>query len=222
MRIGATALITAAAGVLAAAMLHPNAPALAAVGQRPCSANALCANAPAADGGDQAAAERAIIDGYVKKQVGCTPNMPPHPVSIAWDPPGFTPGSAALASFTMPTRRWAGSTAPTTSTVDGASSTCTADGDGLLPVPGGRCGAGYPCGHKFGSIRLAYETGRGRPGRTPAPPEQNRQVDRRSRPRIAPSGPADSGDGRRRQALSMGPSQLANAYLSPCSKRHRR
>lgn len=92
MRIGATARITAAVGVLAAAMLHPNAPALAAVGQRPCSANALCANAPAADGGDQAAAERAIIDGYVKKQVGCTPNMPPHPVSIAWDPPGFTPG----------------------------------------------------------------------------------------------------------------------------------
>lgn len=92
MRIGAAARITAAVGVLAAAMLHPNALALAAVGQRPCSANTLCANAPAADGGDQAAAERAIIDGYVKKQVGCTPTMPPHPVSIAWDPPGFTPG----------------------------------------------------------------------------------------------------------------------------------
>lgn len=92
MRIGATARITSAVGVLTAAMLHPNAPALAAVGQRPCSANALCANAPAADGGDQAAAERAIIDGYVKKHVGCTPTMPPHPVSIAWDPPGFTPG----------------------------------------------------------------------------------------------------------------------------------
>lgn len=92
MRFGRSARIAAAGGVLAAALLHPNAPALAFVGQRPCSANALCANAPAADGGDQAAAERAIIDGYVKKQVGCTPTMPPHPVSIAWDPPGFTPG----------------------------------------------------------------------------------------------------------------------------------
>lgn len=164
MRIGATARITAAVGVLAAAVLHPNAPALAAVGQRPCSANALCANAPAADGGDQAAAERAIIDGYVKKQVGCTPTMPPHPVSIAWDPPGFTPGVGGSASSAMPTRRWAANTAPTTSTVDGASSTCTADGDGLLPVPGGRCGARYPCGNKFGSIRLALETGWGSSG----------------------------------------------------------
>lgn len=40
MRIGATARTTAAVGVLAAAVLHPNAPALAAVGQRPCRANA--------------------------------------------------------------------------------------------------------------------------------------------------------------------------------------
>lgn len=95
MRIGRTAGTTAAMGLLAAAMLTTNAPtrvALAAVGQRPCIANALCANAPAPDGGDQAAAERAIIDGYVKKQVGCTPTMPPNPTSIAWDPPGFTPG----------------------------------------------------------------------------------------------------------------------------------
>lgn len=92
MSIGGSARITVAVGVLAAAMLTTNASTHAAVGQRPCGANALCANAPAPDGGDQATAERAIIDGYVKKQVGCTPTMPPHPVSIAWDPPGFTPG----------------------------------------------------------------------------------------------------------------------------------
>lgn len=95
MRIGRLARTVATAGLLAAATLTTNAPthvAFAAVGQHPCSANALCANAPAPDGDDQAAAERAIIDGYIKKQVGCTPTMPPHPVSIAWDPPGFTPG----------------------------------------------------------------------------------------------------------------------------------
>lgn len=93
MSIGGSARITAAVGVLAAAILTTNAPAHAAVGQRPCGANALCANAPAPAGGDQSTAERAIIDGYVKKQLGCTPTMPPHPVSIAWDPPGFTPGA---------------------------------------------------------------------------------------------------------------------------------
>ncbi|MEE3752452.1 integrase [Mycobacterium intracellulare] len=95
MRIRRIAGTTAAAGMLAAAMLTVSTPthvARAAVGQHPCGANALCPNAPAPDGGDQAAAERAIIDGYVKKQVGCTPTMPPNPVSIAWDPPGFTPG----------------------------------------------------------------------------------------------------------------------------------
>lgn len=95
MRIGRSARTVAAVGLLAAATLTTNAPthvALTAVGQHPCSANTLCANAPAPDGDDQAAAERAIIDGYIKKQVGCTPTMPPHPVSVAWDPPGFTPG----------------------------------------------------------------------------------------------------------------------------------
>lgn len=164
MRIGATARITAAVGVLAAAMLHPNAPALAAVGQRPCSANALCANAPAADGGDQAAAERAIIDGYSRSRSDARRPCRPTRCPSRGIRRASRRGSAALASSTMPTRRWAANTAPTTSTVDGASSTCTADGDGLLPVPGGRCGAGYPCGHKFGSIRLAYETGRGSSG----------------------------------------------------------
>lgn len=85
----------AAVGLLAGVMLTTGTPtqvALATVGQRPCGANALCANAPAPDGGDQATAERAIIDGYIKKQVGCTPTMAPHPVAVAWDPPGFTPG----------------------------------------------------------------------------------------------------------------------------------
>lgn len=95
MRIGRGAGATAA-GLVAAAVLALGTPvqvALATPGPRPCAANALCANAPAPDAGDQATAERAVIDGYIKKQVGCTPTMPPNPVAITWDPPGFTPGA---------------------------------------------------------------------------------------------------------------------------------
>nr|WP_090344630.1 hypothetical protein [Mycolicibacterium malmesburyense]CRL76309.1 hypothetical protein CPGR_03926 [Mycolicibacterium malmesburyense] len=43
-------------------------------------------------GSDQASAEWAIFDGYLPKQIGCTPDKPGDPVSISWDPPGFTPG----------------------------------------------------------------------------------------------------------------------------------
>lgn len=95
MRIGRGAAITAA-GLIAAAVLALDTPApvaFATAGQRPCGANALCANAPAPDAADQATAERAVIDGYIKKQVRCTPTMAPNPVSITWDPPGFTPGA---------------------------------------------------------------------------------------------------------------------------------
>lgn len=95
MRIGRSGATTAAAALAAAAALTLGTPqpvAFTAVGQRPCGAAELCASAPGTDGTDQATAERAIIDGYVKKQVGCTPTMPPNPVSVSWDPPGFTPG----------------------------------------------------------------------------------------------------------------------------------
>jgi hypothetical protein len=60
-----------------------------------CGANALCPNDPAPTGppdpGDQATAERRVIEGYVAKQHGCTPDTPPNPRSVTWDPPGFTP-----------------------------------------------------------------------------------------------------------------------------------
>ena len=95
MGIRRHAATAGAVGLLAGALLATRVlgqVTLATAGQGPCSPNALCANAPAPDGGDQTTAERAIIDGYIKKQVGCTPTMAPHPVSITWDPPGFTPG----------------------------------------------------------------------------------------------------------------------------------
>jgi hypothetical protein len=56
-----------------------------------CGTTALCATDPAPDGGDQATAEQKIIDGYVKKQINCTPDLPPNPQSVTWDPPGFAP-----------------------------------------------------------------------------------------------------------------------------------
>jgi len=65
--------------------------ALATASQSPCAATALCATDPAPEAGDQATAEQRIIDGYVTKQLGCTPDLPPSPQSVTWDPPGFTP-----------------------------------------------------------------------------------------------------------------------------------
>jgi hypothetical protein len=35
-------------------------------------------------------AEFAIADGYIVKQMGCTPDSPPVFESVTWDPPGFT------------------------------------------------------------------------------------------------------------------------------------
>lgn len=56
-----------------------------------CSANAMCPADPAPDSGDQTTAEQRVIDGYIAKQKGCTPDTPPNPRSVTWDPPGFTP-----------------------------------------------------------------------------------------------------------------------------------
>jgi len=36
-------------------------------------------------------AEFAIADGYIVKQLDCTPDLSPVFDSITWDPPGFTP-----------------------------------------------------------------------------------------------------------------------------------
>ena len=56
-----------------------------------CGASYPCPADPAPDGGDQMTAERRIVDGYVAKQAGCTPDSPASPQSVTWDPPGFTP-----------------------------------------------------------------------------------------------------------------------------------
>jgi len=59
--------------------------------QTACGTTALCPADPAPDGGDQATAEQKVKDGYVKKQMSCTPDLPPNPQSVTWDPPGFAP-----------------------------------------------------------------------------------------------------------------------------------
>lgn len=58
-----------------------------------CGATNVCAADPAPDGGDQTTAERRVIDGYVTKQAGCTPDLAAHPQSVIWDAPGFTPNA---------------------------------------------------------------------------------------------------------------------------------
>ncbi|WP_422747119.1 hypothetical protein ACN27E_05190 [Mycobacterium sp. WMMD1722] len=37
----------------------------------------------------QDSAEKTIVDGYIAKQIGCTPDSPPQFESITWYPPGF-------------------------------------------------------------------------------------------------------------------------------------
>ncbi|CAN5359324.1 hypothetical protein BH11ACT7_BH11ACT7_27330 [soil metagenome] len=62
----------------------------------------------------QASAEWAIEDGYIAKQIECTPDSPPAFRSIAWDAPGFTPdGGSGMITDANPqlggqfTARWA-------------------------------------------------------------------------------------------------------------------
>jgi len=58
-----------------------------------CGASAPCRDDPAPpvppDLGDQPTAEQRVIEGYTAKQHGCTPDTPPNPKSVTWDPPGF-------------------------------------------------------------------------------------------------------------------------------------
>ena len=44
-------------------------------------------------GPDEAGAENVVIAGYIDKQIQCTPDTAPAPLSISWDPPGFVAGS---------------------------------------------------------------------------------------------------------------------------------
>ncbi|WP_231985369.1 integrase [Mycobacterium sp. E796] len=75
------------------ALLMSSAPAGAVtlVGARQNVCGAFCPADPAPDAGDQATAEQKIRDGYIQKQMNCTPSLPPNPQSITWDPPGFAP-----------------------------------------------------------------------------------------------------------------------------------
>ena len=85
---------SAAAGLVVTALLTLGAPtkvALVDARQNACGTVALCRTDPPPDGGDQATAEQKVIDGYVKKQINCTPDLPPNPQSLSWDPPGFAP-----------------------------------------------------------------------------------------------------------------------------------
>jgi hypothetical protein len=81
-----------AAGLAMTVVLAFGAPANSvALVDAPCGPNTLCRTDTPPDLGDQATAEQKIIDGYKAKQVNCTPNLPPNPQSITWDPPGFAP-----------------------------------------------------------------------------------------------------------------------------------
>jgi hypothetical protein len=85
----------AGAGLLVTALLMSSAPAATVVlvdaRQSLCGTNASCPTDTPPDLGDQATAEQKIRDGYVQKQINCTPSLPPNPQSITWDPPGFAP-----------------------------------------------------------------------------------------------------------------------------------
>jgi hypothetical protein len=68
-----------------------------------------CASAPAtlADPAipaqTQDSAEWAIVDGYVAKQIECTPDLPPTFDYLTWDEPGFTPeGGAGMITDANP------------------------------------------------------------------------------------------------------------------------
>ena len=92
IRLGRSA---AAAALVVMAVLTLNAPVegvvLVDASQNMCGAGGLCPADPPPDPGDQATAEQKIIDGYKLKQINCTPNLPPNPQSLTWDPPGFAP-----------------------------------------------------------------------------------------------------------------------------------
>lgn len=88
IRIGSAAAVLS---VLLAFGIPVNDAALVTARQSLCGPNTLCPNDPPPDGGDQASAEQKIVDGYKAKQINCTPDLPPNPASITWDPPGFAP-----------------------------------------------------------------------------------------------------------------------------------
>jgi streptogramin lyase len=57
-------------------------------------------NAAPTDSGGQTTAEQSIVDGYVAKQRGCTPDLAPSPQGVIWDSPGFTPNVGGTGKVT--------------------------------------------------------------------------------------------------------------------------
>jgi hypothetical protein len=80
------------------------------------------------DPGDQTTAEQRIIDGYVAKQRGCTPDLAPSPQGVTWDSPGFTPNAGGTGTVRMPIHDWAANFAPTGWTAAGTLCIGTAEG----------------------------------------------------------------------------------------------
>jgi hypothetical protein len=96
----ATAVLTCGAGATA-----PRSPVnnlvLANANGNMCAAHAMCPKNPAPpdpDLGDQTTAEQRIIDGYIAKQRGCTPDLAPNPLGVNWDSPGFTPNAGGTGT----------------------------------------------------------------------------------------------------------------------------
>ena len=73
----------------ASAAVMANGPESVCGASAPCPNDTVPPNPP--DLGDQPTAEQRVIEGYTVKQHGCTPDTPPNPKSVTWDPPGFTP-----------------------------------------------------------------------------------------------------------------------------------
>jgi hypothetical protein len=66
----------------------------------PAAGPVALANAAPAEPGDQTTAEQHIVDGYVAKQRGCTPDLPPNPQGVIWDSPGFSPNVGGTGTVT--------------------------------------------------------------------------------------------------------------------------
>lgn len=64
---------------------------MAAVTLAACAPAALADKDPYVPSQTQDSAEHTIADGYIAKQIDCTPDLPAEYQSITWDAPGFTP-----------------------------------------------------------------------------------------------------------------------------------
>lgn len=98
MRIAALVTVAVALGGAIASVPVTDV-ALMTASENLCGTTSLCAMDPPTDGGDQATAERRVVDGYVTKQANCTPDLTANPQSVTWDPPGFTPNTGGSGNI---------------------------------------------------------------------------------------------------------------------------